>query len=292
MTARWIGIAATITCAAVSQDNSLESAIQALIAKSGAESVSVVYRDLATGRETLIGPDVSYHPASTFKLCVMVEVYLQASKGKLLLEDPLPVRNEFRSIADGSTYTLSAADDSDPDLYKHTGESLPIRELVERMITRSSNLATNLLIDRVTAASITRTMKSLGAPGLVVLRGVEDGPAYARGMNNKATARGLARILGLLVRRKLVSPSASDEMTAILKRQEHNEGIPSGLPAGVAVAHKTGWIEKLYHDAAIVYPPGRKPYILVVMTRGLEENRTAPKLVSEISRLAYDAAVR
>jgi beta-lactamase class A len=254
--------------------------------------VSVVYRDLASGREALIGPEVSYHPASTFKLCVMVEVYRQAANGTLRLDEPLPVRNEFKSISDGSPYTLSAADDADADLYKHVGESLPVRELVDRMITRSSNLATNLLIDRVTAASVTGTMKSLGATGLVVLRGVEDGPAYARGMNNAATAKGLARILELLARRKVISPAASDEMIAILKRQQHNEGIPAGVPSGVAVAHKTGWIEKLYHDAAIVYPPGRKPYVLVVMTRGLEENHAAPKLVSEISRLVYDAAVR
>jgi beta-lactamase class A len=289
-----MGLALMIVCAtlAAPRDKGLESAIQSLIAKSGAESVSVVYRDLATGREALIGPDVSYHPASTFKICVMVEVYRQASKGLLRLDDPLPVRNEFKSIVDGSPYTLSAEDDADPELYKHVGESLPIRELVDRMITRSSNLATNLLIDRVTAKSVTDSMKSLGAPGLVVRRGVEDGKAFERGLNNAATPRGLARILELLARRKIVSAAASDEMVAILKRQQHNEGIPSGLPAGVAVAHKTGWIEKLYHDVAIVYPPGRKPFVLVVMTRGLEENRAAPKLVSEIVRLVYNVAAR
>lgn len=271
------------------RNRALEAAIEAVVAKSGAESVSVVLRDVATGREALVRPDVSYHPASTFKLCVMMEVYHQAGLKRLRLDEALPVRNSFKSIADGSAYSLAAADDADADLYKRIGQAVAIRDLVERMITRSSNLATNLLIERVGAESVTTYMKTLGAEGLVVRRGVEDGKAYERGLNNAATPAGLARILTLLAERRVKS---AGEMVGILKRQQHNEGVPAGLPAGVKVAHKTGWIDRIYHDAAIVYPAGRKPYVLVVMTRGLDESRDAPRLVSDISRLVYDRTIR
>lgn len=79
---------------------------------------------------------------------------------------------------------------------------------------------------------------------------------------------------------------------AILRKQEFNEGIPAGLPKGVQVAHKTGSITKVYHDAALVSPPNRKPYVIVVLTRGLAEEKRAHQLVAAISRVIYDALVK
>src|SRR5262249_29248235 len=80
---------------------------------------------------------------------------------------------------------------------------------------------------------------------------------------------------------------ACDEMIQVMLGQEFNEGIPAGLPPEVKVAHKTGWNDRLYHDAGIVFPPDRKPYLLVVMTRGIEEDADAQKLVADISCLFY-----
>ena len=268
---------------------SVVQAIEERIATSGAEAISVAVHDLATGREILIRPDVSFHPASTFKVGIMLELFRQARAKRFSLDDPLPVKNEFRSIADGSPFSLTADNDGETDLYKRVGESLPIRDLIERMITRSSNLATNLLIARAGAGNVTKFMHRLGAKDMTVRRGVEDDKAFAQGLNNATTARSLMQILTKLAQRRAVSPSDSDAMIEILKRQQYNEGIPAGLPAGVMVAHKTGEITRVYHDAAIVYPPGRKPYVLVVLTRGLSEDKDAPVLVAALSRLIYDA---
>jgi beta-lactamase class A len=164
-----------------------------------------------------------------------------------------------------------------------------IRELARLMITESSNLATNLLVDRVTAARTSALMDRLGAKEVRVLRGVEDGLAYRRGLNNTLTARGLMRILTLLAEREVVSPKASEEMIAILRDQKFNEGIPAGLPAGagVKVAHKTGSFTGVYHDAAIVEPPRGKPFVLVVLTRGIKDEKRAHQLVADIARAVY-----
>jgi beta-lactamase class A len=262
-------------------------ALQDLIAGSGAAAVGLAVHDLKTGDELLLRADETFHAASTFKVCVMMEAYHQSQEGMLALDERLPVRNEFRSLADGSPFSLTAADDGESDLYAHLGESLPLRDLVGRMITRSSNLATNLLVERLGAERITAFMLALGVQGLLVRRGVEDSKAYALGLNNTATPRGLMQVLVRLAERTVVSPQASDEMIAILRQQYYNEGIPAGLPAGVPVGHKTGWNAQLYHDAAIVFPKRRPPYVLVVMTRGLAEDKEAPALAAALARAVH-----
>ena len=252
-----------------------------------AEQISIAIHDLASGNEILVRPDAPYHPASTFKIGVMMEAFHQAGAGEFSLDDTLLVKNEFHSIADDSLFELSQEDDSETDLYNLIGERLPLHELVVQMIVASSNLATNLLIEKVSAARVTAFMKELGAPDLLVQRGVEDNKAYAFGMNNSATARSLMQVLVRLATRSIVSPAASDEMIAILSQQHFNEGIPAKLPAGVGVAHKTGWNENLYHDAAILYPPEHDPYVLVIMTSCLPELDEAPALVAELSNIIF-----
>jgi beta-lactamase class A len=218
----------------------------------------------------------------------MMEVFHQAQQGRFSLDDALPIKNEFHSIVDHSVFSLSIGDDSETNLYTFLGKVMPIRDIVVRMITHSSNLATNLLMERVTARKVTSFMHKLGAEGLLIRRGVEDNKAFARGLNNAATAQGLMQILIRLAAHQVVSQVASEEMIAIMKQQHHNEGIPSSLPAEVSVAHKTGWNGQLYHDAAIIYPRSHDPYVLVVMTRGLSDQKEAPSLVASISRIIYD----
>jgi beta-lactamase class A len=165
-----------------------------------------------------------------------------------------------------------------------------VRELLELMITRSSNLATDILIERVGAARAQRTARALGAWAIQVLRGVEDGAAYRAGLNNTTTARDLGVLLAAIAARRAASRGACDSMLAILGRQEFNEGIPAGVPAGVRVAHKTGWIgQVVYHDAAIVFPPQGDAYVLVVLTGGIQEDSVAHDLVGDLSHLVYRA---
>lgn len=267
--------------------DALSASVESLIKDSGAADVGVAYHDLASGDELLIHADATFHAASTMKVPVLMELFRQAEEKALSLDDRIAIKNEFASIVDGSRFTLKVEDDSETTLYRRLGERVPIRELARLMITESSNLATNLLIERVTAAKVSSLMDRLGAKEIRVLRGVEDGAAYRRGLNNTLTARGLMTILVRLADRDVVSKPASEAMLAILRGQKFNEGIPAGLPKGVTVAHKTGSFGGVYHDAAIVEPPRGRPFVLVVLTRGIQDEARSHRLVAEIARAVY-----
>jgi beta-lactamase class A len=269
--------------------DSLAGRIQARIAALPGAVVGVAFSNLGAGGELFVNADESFHAASTMKVPVMIEAFRQIDAGRLRLDQGILLVNQFGSIVDGSPYSLSAADDSDSSLYARVGERVAVRELVDRMITRSSNLATNAVIAIVGAQNANTTAHRLGARRMNVLRGVEDTKAYEAGRNNTTTARDLAVLLVALERGEAASPASTDSMRSILLRQEFNDRIPAGLPPGTRVAHKTGEITAVAHDAAIVYSPGdRPPYVLVVLTRGLREPRVSASLAADISRLVYE----
>jgi beta-lactamase class A len=269
----------------------LEARLRGLIAASGAE-VAVAYRTLDGRDQLFIDADKTFHAASTMKVPVMIELFNQVRAGTLSLADPLAVRNDFRSIVDGSTYSLSVGDDSDREVYAAAGKTLTLRQLCDAMITVSSNFAANLLIEKLGVSNIRRTVTRLGGDadgGMQVLRGVEDGKAFEKGLNNSTTARGLLVLLDKLGRGEAVDRQSDAAMIEILKRQHFNDAIPAGLPAGTPVAHKTGSITRIHHDAAIVYAP--RPYVLVLLTRGFEDRGKSAALMAHLSRLVYASAL-
>jgi beta-lactamase class A len=221
------------------------------------------------------------------KVPVMIELFHRASTGSFGMSQPLMIVNHFASIVDGSPYALDPNSDSDTTLYHRVGDRVSVGTLLRLMIARSSNLATNTLIALVGAGEVNRTMRSLGAQRIQVLRGVEDGKAFDKGMINTTTARDLAIILRAIEEGRAAPPEATREMRQILLSQEFNEKIPAGLPPGIRVAHKTGEITAHSHDAAIVYPAGRSPYVLVVLTRGIQDGARSSKLIADISSIVY-----
>ena len=136
--------------------------------------------------------------------------------------------------------------------------------------------------------SLTDVAKRYRWDGPWVLRGVEDGKAFRAGLNNTTTARDLQVLLEGIERGTAASRASCDYMRDVLLRQEFNGEIPAGLPAGTKVAHKTGSISGVLHDAAIVYPSGRRPYVLVVLTRGIPDDKVARPLIADISRIVYE----
>jgi len=263
-----------------------ESAISARIAKSGAD-VAVYFRTLDGRAQWSARADDLFHAASTMKIPVMIELFHQVQEGKVKLTDTLLVKNEFHSIVDGSPYVLNASDDSEGELYKAEGQKRTLRELCEVMIKVSSNLAANLLIEKLGVENIRAEVLSLGADGMNVKRGVEDGKAFEKGLNNTTTARSLGILLQAIAEGKAVDAASSNEMVAILEWQKFNEGIPAGLPKGIPVAHKTGEITKIHHDAAIVF--AKRPFILVILVRGLAEKMDSAALMAEVSKSLYEA---
>jgi beta-lactamase class A len=280
-------LAAAALLAIAQNPDSLVQTIQSRIAQEPGAQVGLAYIDLASGDTLFINGDSSFHAASTMKVPVMIELFRRATARSFGMKQPLLLVNQFASIVDGSPYALDLKSDSDTTLYHRIGDRVPIDTLLRLMITRSSNLATNTLIALVGAESVNRTMRSLGAKRILVLRGVEDGKAFDKGLNNTTTARDLAIILRAIEERRAASPDATGEMLGILRAQEFNEKIPAGLPQGTPVAHKTGEITAVSHDAAIVYPPGRKPYVLVVLTRGIPDGDKSAKLISDLSEIIF-----
>jgi beta-lactamase class A len=267
----------------------LESAVRERLADEPGE-FAVVAIDIETGRSLGINEHLVVHAASTMKVPVLLELYRRAAAGELDLDRPMAVRNRFRSIADTTHYySLGTADDSEHELHAMVGGTATPRDLARRMIARSSNLATNILIETLDARSVQHTVERVGGSGMSVLRGVEDIPAFRAGLNNSTTARGLAGVLAAIARCDILPQRHCADVTDILAAQEFRQMIPAGLPAGVRVAHKRGWITGIEHDAGIVMPLNSPPYVLVVLTRGATDSETAWRAAADISRLAWDA---
>ena len=249
---------------------------------------AVAFKDISTGDQILINGQESFHAASTMKTPVMIEVFKQAKEGKFSLNDSILIKNEFNSIADGSMFSLDSASDSEFDLYKQIGQRKRIDSLMYDMIIVSSNLATNLIIQLVDAKNVMRTMRSIGADNIEVLRGVEDSKAFAKGLNNTTTANDLMLIFEKIAREEMVSPDASKAMTKILLHQKFNEIIQAKLPANVKVSHKTGNITGVNHDSGIVILPDGRKYVLVLLSKNIEDIPRAIESMANVSEMVYN----
>lgn len=249
---------------------------------------AVAYKNLKTGETLLINEREIFHAASTMKTPVMVEVFKQSESGKFALTDSLVLKNEFKSIVDGSPFSLSPADDSEQESYKHLGKKRTIDALVYDMIIVSSNLATNMIIELVDAKLVTSSMREIGAHDIQVLRGVEDSKAFEKGMNNVTSAYDLMILFEKIAKGELVSKESSAKMEKILLDQKFNEIIPAHLPSDVKVAHKTGNISGVRHDSGIVILPNGNKYVLVLLSKQLENEETGIKAMANVSKKIYD----
>lgn len=266
----------------------LEKTIQAQI-DSIDGTVAVAFYSLYEPKDSLlINVDEKFHAASTMKVPVLIELFKQASEGKLNLNDSILLKNEFKSIVDGSLYSMDINDDSDDIIYKQIGTKVALKDLMYSMITVSSNLATNILIELVDAKKVTRTTRNLGAKNIEVLRGVEDQKAYDKGLNNSTTARDLMIIMESIANNNAGNQKDCDAMIAILKDQQFNDMIPLYLPKDVKVAHKTGFITGVHHDAGIVYLPDGRTYVLVLLSKNLKDFDKGTDQLAKISKTFYD----
>lgn len=251
----------------------------------------IAFKDLSTGEQLLINEHENFHAASTMKTPVMIEVFKQAAAGNFSLTDSIEVKNEFKSIVDGSPFSLDVSDDSEEGLYNQVGTKKTIGDLVYDMIIVSSNLATNIVIEKVGAKNVTQTMRDLGASDIQVLRGVEDQKAFDQGLNNTTTPYDLMVIFEKMAKGEAVSPEADQKMITILLDQKFNETIPGKLPKEVKVAHKTGWIRGVRHDSGIVMLPDGRKYVLVILSRDLADDDGAIDNMANASRMIYDYVV-
>lgn len=245
---------------------------------------AVAFKDLEDSRTFLYRAHEMMHAASLMKVPVMIEVFRQAEEGRFRLQDSLVVHNRFHSIVDASPYTLRLADDSDDFAYTQIGRKMAIRDLVQQMITVSSNLSTNLLLELVGPDRVTASMRALGAARIEVRRGLEDQRAFQQGINNETDAYDMLLILEAIAEGKAASPGACAQMIEILCQQKLNSKIPALLPDSIRVAHKTGSISGIDHDAGILYFPSGRSCVLVVLSKGIADHQRAASGIAEITR--------
>lgn len=248
---------------------------------------AVAFKDLTTGEQLLIKANESFHAASTMKTPVMIEVYRQANADIFSLQDSLVIKNQFRSIVDGSIFSLDPNADSERELYKEEGKKQTIYALMYKMIILSSNLATNTIIEKVDAKNVTATMRTLGAQQIQVLRGVEDQKAFDKGLNNTTTAYDLMVIFEKIARGLTVNQKASQEMVKILLDQQFNEIIPAKLPKFVKVAHKTGSITGVHHDTGIIFLPDGRKYVLILLSKNVKDELAGTRAMANVSKEIY-----
>jgi len=185
-------------------------------------------------------PDVVHQAASTLKLPLVIAAHRLAARGALDLDVPVPVSARFASVADGSAYELTPDYDNDDEPWNRLGAEVPLRWLMARAIVRSSNLATNLLLDRVGTDAVNEVYDQVAASGCRLRRGIQDIPASDAGIANTATASGLAAVVSGLLDGRLLAAAPAAEVERLLAAGEWNDAIPAGLPVGTYVAHKAG----------------------------------------------------
>ena len=271
--------------------NSLKAKINSIF-NSFAGDFAVAFKMLDEKEEAFfINERINFHAASTMKTPVMIEVFKQAAENKFNLDDSIEIKNEFKSIVDGSAYSLDLSDDSGEELYSFIGQKKTILQLVFDMITVSSNLATNILIELVGTENVTKTMRSIGANDILVLRGVEDSKAFQLGLNNIVTAYDLMLIYEALLNNKFLGDSLTNEMINILLQQKHNSRIPAKLPPEVKAAHKTGSITGVGHDSGIIFLPNGRKYVLVLLSKNVKDEKAVMEVQADVSRIIYDYVV-
>jgi beta-lactamase class A len=232
--------------------------------------------------------DAEHYAASTMKVPLVVAVYREDDQRRLDLDAPVLVHNSFESAADGSAYSIDRTDDSDPQVWRREGEEVSVRWLCHRALVCSSNLATNLLLDVVSTDAVQRVLADAGARHSCVRRGIEDAAARHAGLQNIVTAADLAKVLQRLATGTLASPDACAEVVSVLAAQQINDAIPAGLPRGTWVAHKSGWVDGVSHDAALIRPPDAAPFVLVMCTTSNLTEQDGLELIATGAAAAWE----
>ena len=273
----------------VAREHALRTQIETIERESGAEAIAVALHDAETGFELHYKADRWFHAASTIKVPILLGAFAAIDRGELLPHSRVHVRNRFLSVVENVPFRVESGRDANSAVHSAIGKMMRVDELAYHMITTSSNLATNLLLGVIGPDAVNRTLKELDVDdGIDLKRGVEDELAFEKGINNMVTADGLLRILVLVSEGKAFSPALSRRMMDILHGQEFNQGIPARLPKGARVAHKTGEISTIAHDAGVVYLPKRKPYVLVVLTEWDPEGTGRSRTIAAISHTIYE----
>jgi beta-lactamase class A len=230
-----------------------------------------------------------HYAASTMKLPLLVAAYRRHERGDLDLDDAVLVHNRFRSVLDGSAFSIDQDDDQDDETWALVGQRQTLRRLAWHATAKSGNLATNLLFEHVGPGEVAAVLDAADCSASTVLpRMIGDAAARSAGIDNLVTASDLALVMGATALGRLASPVTCAEVERVLAAQEHRDQVPAGLPPGTYVANKTGWVDGVAHDVALVRPADRPPYVLALCTTADEEEETLYALHAAVSAAIWE----
>jgi beta-lactamase class A len=223
-------------------------------------NVWIYAKNLDTGKEYSLRGDEKVRTASTIKLPIMTEVFRQVAEGKIKWTDEFTLTKENKT---GGSGVLSEFTD---------GSKIDLKTATTLMITISDNVATNLILDKVSSNNVNDFMKILGLNDTLSLRkigGGGDSKAYEEPVNKLfgigvSSPKDMARLLEKLEKGEVVNKEASAEMIAILKRQQYTDGLGRNLLDTVPIASKSGSLDRLRSDVGIIYT--RRGRIAIAIT--------------------------
>ncbi|GAA1612678.1 hypothetical protein GCM10009789_78650 [Kribbella sancticallisti] len=228
--------------------------------------------------------DRAHYSASTMKLPVAIAMTRKVDSGELALDQPVTVHNDFASAA-GGRFGVNPAEDEAPNTWTKMGEQVPLTWLTTEMITVSSNLATNLVLEQTGVDAANAVLAEYGSGQSVIRRGIDDTAAQRARISNLMSPADLAAVLVAVGNDK--SPSG-EYVRDLLAGNTWNGEIPAGVPAGTRVEHKNGWDTGIRHDGGIVRPDDAEAFVLTVCTTSDLPDQDASRLIAEIAAAAWD----
>ena len=287
-------LAIALTLFLPAQDSGLDAKIRARAAQTKG-SVAVFAKNLDSGAQYSLNGDGKVRTASTIKLPVMVECFKAVADGRVQWSTPLTLTEANRVSGSGVLFEFSE------------GAQIALRDAMRIMIVVSDNTATNLILDKLTANAVNRTLDELGLKDTRSMRKVrgdgsnlkaptgwseaglkEENKKYGLG---SSTPHEMVRLLEMLEQGKAVSAAASKEMLDVLKRQQLRDGM-ARRTGEMKVASKTGSLDHLRSDVGILYT-ARGRIAMAISVDDLPEIDESPDnpglfLIADLSRILAD----
>jgi beta-lactamase class A len=231
--------------------------------------------------------DELHYSASTMKLPVAIATLRKVDSGNLDLEQQVTVHDGFDSAAEGRTFGVRRHQDDAAQTWEHLGGQVSLGWLMTEMISRSSNLATDLVLELTGVPAAAEVLREFRSGQSAIRRGIDDQPAQDAGISNTMSAADLAGVLIAVSNDKAASPESCGYLRDLLAANEWDGEIPAGLPAGTRVEHKNGWDDRIRHDGGVVRPPDADPFVLSVCTTSDLPDPDAQRLIADIAAAAW-----
>jgi len=235
--------------------------------------ISIGFKAPGPGLEFYFRPGEIFPAASIIKVPILIEFFRQIEKGILDPEEKVRVLKKDHAGGAGIIFEL------------HEGVELTLMDLARLMIVISDNSATNILISRLGFEKINLFMKEAGMTASCLKRFMM--VPYGPEEENCIVVGDIIILLENLLSGKLLSSEYTGEAINILKRQQYNEKIPLYLPENLEIAHKTGELQGVRHDAGIIYFPGN-PYLLCILTKEVKDVICSDGIIAKISKIIYE----